>query len=386
MPPRYPYRSLQELDEMSPSRRDGVSPDLERRMIRTAVNLIIASGARLNMDMVAVSTALIFLHRFYSQASLLRNERFVVSTACLYLAGKVEDCPKSLRDVLWVCYAHRYRAHPAAQKHFTDREFQEAARERVFAAERALLYGLGFDFDVGSPPVTLVQLFKEEPLRALHTTLHRTNAPLAHYLITCAYNMCNDSLKTRLCLQFSALQVAGACTWMSLKLLRLNTRLLDARGQLWWEGLGLRPHHLDEISRQLVEELYDPEAARCVLGGSGSALGGPACNAAIGGTPGGGCSTATLAVASAAAAAGQEQQQDSGAEKMVLESARHNLTPTELAGVHAAAKAATAAAQAASHQAAKQAQQAAKQTNGGAAAAGSESVEDLDAMLDELGA
>jgi hypothetical protein len=32
---------------------------------------------------------------------------------------------------------------------------------------------------------------------------------------------------------------------MSLKLLRLDTRLLDARGRLWWEALGLRPHHLD---------------------------------------------------------------------------------------------------------------------------------------------
>lgn len=32
--------------------------------------------------------------------------------ACLYLAGKVEDTPKAMKDVLLACMEKRYRATP----------------------------------------------------------------------------------------------------------------------------------------------------------------------------------------------------------------------------------------------------------------------------------
>ena len=85
-----------------------------------------------------------------------------MSVACLYLAGKVEDCPKSARDVMWACFSTRYRAHPEALRRFADKAFTEAMRERLFVAERALLYALGFDFNVGHPQTHLVTLVKAD--------------------------------------------------------------------------------------------------------------------------------------------------------------------------------------------------------------------------------
>lgn len=52
-------------------------------------------------------TALIFLHRFYAVKSMQRNDRFIVACACLFLAAKVEDCPKALNDVAYQCYKQR---------------------------------------------------------------------------------------------------------------------------------------------------------------------------------------------------------------------------------------------------------------------------------------
>lgn len=40
-------------------------------------------------------------------------------------------------------------------------EFYESARERVFTAERALMYALGFDFNVGHPFEPLIGMFKD---------------------------------------------------------------------------------------------------------------------------------------------------------------------------------------------------------------------------------
>lgn len=46
----------------------------------------------------------------------------LVATACLYLAGKVVDTPKSARDVFCACFERRFRAHPdLIHAHLTSR-------------------------------------------------------------------------------------------------------------------------------------------------------------------------------------------------------------------------------------------------------------------------
>ena len=46
-------------------------------------------------------------------------------------------------------------------------EFYDSARERVFTAERAIMYALGFDFNTVNVYTPMFQILKEEPLRKI---------------------------------------------------------------------------------------------------------------------------------------------------------------------------------------------------------------------------
>jgi cyclin T len=63
----------------------------------------------------------VFCHRFYAvhAHNAGDNDWHVVAPACLFLAGKVEETPKALRDVVIVSYLLKHRKE------------QEAAQERI---------------------------------------------------------------------------------------------------------------------------------------------------------------------------------------------------------------------------------------------------------------
>ena len=52
------------------------------------------------------------------------------------------------------------------------------------------------------------------------------------------------SYKTPLCLMFPASHIALACIWTVMKLLQLDTRLLDSSGRIWWHAGGMGEQEL----------------------------------------------------------------------------------------------------------------------------------------------
>ena len=53
---------------------------------------------------LSIATAIVFYHRFYSRQSYDCYDRFRVATTCLFLAGKVEETPKKIKDVVIETY------------------------------------------------------------------------------------------------------------------------------------------------------------------------------------------------------------------------------------------------------------------------------------------
>ena len=94
---------------------------------------------------LSIATAIVFYHRFYSRKSYDSYDRFRIATTCLFLAGKVEETPKKIKDVVIEAYKaqHQKQAGPEPES----KEFWEL-KEQILVCERILLQTLDFDLTV----------------------------------------------------------------------------------------------------------------------------------------------------------------------------------------------------------------------------------------------
>lgn len=145
------YRTREQLESINSSRKDGIDANRERNLRNTNLALIDDSAQLLKLPGWTIYTARIFHHKFFATHSMKRNCRFLVSTACLFLAGKVNDTPRALDDVLWACHSMRYKKNSDKQAQFKDPSYVEKLKDDVLTAERAILYAIGFDFNVELP-------------------------------------------------------------------------------------------------------------------------------------------------------------------------------------------------------------------------------------------
>ena len=93
---------------------------------------------------LSIATAIVFYHRFYARESYEAYERFQVATTCLFLASKVEETPKKLREVIIETYKVQHSTTVLPEN---DQEIWRL-KEQVLICERELLRVLGFDLSV----------------------------------------------------------------------------------------------------------------------------------------------------------------------------------------------------------------------------------------------
>ena len=127
----------------SPSRRDGLSLAHEQQRRLAALVLVRTLGRLLFKDSyVAIATAMVFFHRFYTRQSMTRHAPMVrqcaafagaahwgavgltcsctaqvTAMACLLLAGKVEESTKKMKD-----FMHYARIVPGLQSSLATKE------------------------------------------------------------------------------------------------------------------------------------------------------------------------------------------------------------------------------------------------------------------------
>jgi hypothetical protein len=91
-----------ETIENSPSRADNVSKTDEDEQRVFGCELIQEAGTLLRSPQEVMATGQTLLHRFYYRQSLVKNDVFKVAMASLFLAAKVEESPKKLKEILFV--------------------------------------------------------------------------------------------------------------------------------------------------------------------------------------------------------------------------------------------------------------------------------------------
>ncbi|KAK7243881.1 hypothetical protein RIF29_38694 [Crotalaria pallida] len=235
------YFSRKEIEEDSPSKQDGIDLKKETYLRKSYCTFLQDLGMRLKVPQVTIATAIIFCHRFFLRHSHAKNDRRTIATVCMFLAGKVEETPRPLKDVILVSYEIIHKKDPVAIQRIKQKEVYEQQKELILLGERLVLATLGFDFNVHHPYKPLVEAIKKFKVAQ--------NA-----LAQVAWNFVNDGLRTSLCLQFLPHHIAAGAIFLAAKFLKVK---LPSDGEkVWWQEFDVTPRQLEEVSNQMLE-LYE---------------------------------------------------------------------------------------------------------------------------------
>ncbi|PIN11841.1 CDK9 kinase-activating protein cyclin T [Handroanthus impetiginosus] len=235
------YLCRKEIEENSPSRRDGIDLKKETYLRKSYCTFLQDLGMRLKVPQVTIATAIIFCHRFFLRQSHAKNDRRLIATVCMFLAGKVEETPRPLKDVILVSYEIIHKKDAAATQRIKQKEVYEQQKELILLGERVVLTTLGFDLNVNHPYKPLVEAIKKFKVAQ--------NA-----LAQVAWNFVNDGLRTSLCLQFKPHHIAAGAIFLAAKFLKVK---LPSDGEkVWWQEFDVTPRQLEEVSNQMLE-LYE---------------------------------------------------------------------------------------------------------------------------------
>uniref|UniRef100_A0A0D9XC48 Cyclin-like domain-containing protein n=1 Tax=Leersia perrieri TaxID=77586 RepID=A0A0D9XC48_9ORYZ len=192
------YFSRKEIEENSLSRRDGIDLKKESYLRKSYCTFLQDLGMRLKVPQVTIATAIVFCHRFFLRQSHAKNDRRTIATVCMFLAGKVEETPRPLKDVILISYEIIHKKDPAA-----------------------------------------VQRIKQK---------YSPIMPIYHALKG-VYR-----LRTSLCLQFKPHHIAAGAIFLAAKFLKVK---LPSDGEkVWWQEFDVTPRQLEEVSNQMLE-LYE---------------------------------------------------------------------------------------------------------------------------------
>ncbi|KAJ4702602.1 Cyclin-T1-like protein [Melia azedarach] len=252
------YFSRREIEESSPSRRDGIDLKKETYLRKSYCTFLQDLGMRLKVPQVTIATAIIFCHRFFIRQSHAKNDRRTIATVCMFLAGKVEETPRPLKDVIIVSYEIIHKKDSSApQRIRQQKEVYEQQKELILLGERVVLATLGFDLNVHHPYKPLVEAIKKFKVAQ--------NA-----LAQVAWNFVNDGLRTSLCLQFKPHHIAAGAIFLAAKFLKV--KLPSDGDKVWWQEFDVTPRQLEEVSNQMLE-LYEqnrvPQSQGSEVEGSG---------------------------------------------------------------------------------------------------------------------
>lgn len=243
------YFMKEEL-ENSPSVRDGLTREEERRLRKKSCAFIREVGKKLNLPQLTIATATVFFHRYYTRHSFKNTNTSAndVSIACVFLAAKVHENVKKFKEVVRQAFTVLCVPIPEA-----DTEAFRDTKKRILGVEMDVLHANGFLLHIEHPYPMLVSTAKRIKERIPSFTDEEMKQ-----LIQTAWNFVNDGLHTTLCLQFKPNLISSATLHLASKFLKLN--LAGRCGDSWLEILNANTKDIEEIANFILD-YYDMDKA-----------------------------------------------------------------------------------------------------------------------------
>ena len=208
----------------SPSRKDGVSDETEFKLKVYGCELVQEGAILLRVNQAVACTGQTLLHRFYAKRSLKKFDIERVAATSCFLACKLEEQPRKLRDVINVFHRQNVRRKkagasversvkegtPLNASSETDyeplqpqSEAYELLKQDLIRTERHCLREFGFCIQV------------EHPHKFVLNYLRMFEHGSDKRLVQSAWAYANDSCRTNLCIRFKADEIAVACVHLA---------------------------------------------------------------------------------------------------------------------------------------------------------------------------
>lgn len=226
----------EKLDE-TPSMKDGLDRDTENDLRFYGCELIQISGLLLKLPQVAMATGQILLQRFYFSKSMIKHDVEVYAMASIFLAAKIEESPRRLRDIVNVCHHIKQKVQQKTitpMDYFSNQYFN--TKNAIIKAERQILKDLGFCVHV------------KHPHKLIITYLQMLDAEKNVLLATKAWNYMNDSLRTDVFVRFKPEVIACACIFLAARVVKINLPLRPP----WWELFDATYDDIEDISLSIL--------------------------------------------------------------------------------------------------------------------------------------
>mmetsp|Transcript_8573 Transcript_8573/g.25771 ORF Transcript_8573/g.25771 Transcript_8573/m.25771 type:complete len:264 (-) Transcript_8573:823-1614(-) len=240
--------SREEVED-TPSRRHGISKEKERKILASCVWYLGELGDELQVPQLARSVAIKLFQRFFMVESMYSHPPVAVATACLFIACKVQECVKRLRDVVTKSIKVKTRSvpdNPEGNDVIEDSDVYRQEKKLVLAKERDVLRVLNFEFNIDQPYkyiFTLVKQYSDDPIEQRELT-------------QTSWNFLNDSLRTYLHVQFTEKEIATAALHLAATYNHLSLKSGDNPDTPWYAHFNVDPLRIVEISHRILD-LYD---------------------------------------------------------------------------------------------------------------------------------
>jgi len=238
--------------EDSPSRADDVTAAEENALREKTCGFIDKIGVELRLPKIPIATAQTFFHRFFARQSFKKHDRRIIAVTCLFLAAKVEDVPKKLRDTINAYHKIKCRAAGEQVVVDLDPEGEDywTIKERILIYERIVLQTISFDLNVLHPYKMLLGMVK-----TIRKSKSFQSTTSSKEFAQVAWNFVNDSLRTSLCLQFKPEAIASAAIYLASRY--LNQLMPEGGGtpdaNPWYQEFKVELQAIQDISQRILD-------------------------------------------------------------------------------------------------------------------------------------
>lgn len=209
-----------------------LAEDEYQKVLIFFANFIQLLGEQLKLKQQVIATATVYFKRFYARNSLKCIDPLLLAPTCIFLASKVEEFGvisnsrmiTSCQTILKNKFSHAYG--PEYPYRMTT----------ILECEFYLLENLDCCLIVYQPYRPLLQFLQDM-------------SPHEDQLLTLAWRIVNDSLRTDVCLLYPPYQIAIAC-------LQIACVISQKDFKTWFAELNVDFEKIQEIARYIVD-LYD---------------------------------------------------------------------------------------------------------------------------------